>query len=78
MNDKILTILSEIKPDIDYTRETRLIDDGILESFDVIQLVTNLMEAFDIYIDADDIEPENLNSLDSICELVRRKKPKQQ
>ena len=46
----------------------------VLESFDVIQIVTTLMDEFDIYIDADDIEPENLNNLDAICELVERKK----
>ena len=53
--------------------ETALIDDSLLESFDVIQIVTSLMDEFDISIDADDIEPENLNSLDAICAMVERK-----
>ena len=48
-------------------------DDSLLESFDVIQIVTSLMDEFDISIDADDIEPENLNSLDAICAMVERK-----
>ena len=74
MKEKILELLETIRPDVDFQKEQHLIDDEILESFDVIQIVTTLMDEFDIYIDADDIEPENLNSLDAICELVERKK----
>lgn len=73
MKEKILEILSDINPDVDFENEKALIDDGILDSFAVIQTVTNLMDAFDIFIDADDIEPENLNSVDAIVELVTKK-----
>lgn len=73
MNDRIMSILCEVCPEVDFETETELIDDGILDSFSVIQIVTNLMEEFDIYIDADDIEPENLNSFEAICELVQTK-----
>ena len=73
MKDRILKLLEGIQPDIDFENETSLIDDSLLESFDVIQIVTSLMDEFDISIDADDIEPENLNSLDAICAMVERK-----
>ncbi len=73
MEEKIMNVLTEICPEIDFETETGLIDDGILDSFSVIQIVTNLMEEFDIYIDADDIEPENLNSFEDICNLVSSK-----
>lgn len=73
MREEILEILSGICPDVDFETETELIDGGVIESFDVIQIVTELMEHFNIEIDADDIEPENLNSLDKICEMVRSK-----
>ena len=73
MEEKVLKILSEIRPDIDFAAEKKLIDDGIIESFDVIQIVTAIMDDFDIYIDADDIEPDNLNSYEAICEMVKRK-----
>lgn len=73
MNERIMSILCEVCPEVDFETETELIDDGILDSFSVIQIVTNLMEEFDIYIDADDIEPENLNSFEAICELVQTK-----
>ena len=73
MRDKILAVLLEVRPDIDFENVSNLIDGDYLESFDTISIVTSLMDIFDIYIDADDIEPENLNSLDSICEMVARK-----
>lgn len=73
MKEKVLEVLNSIRPDVDFETETALIDDSILESFDVIQIVTTLMDEFNIYIDADDIEPENLNSLDAICALVAQK-----
>ena len=63
MKERILKLLEGIQPDIDFENETALIDDSLLESFDVIQIVTSLM----------DIEPENLNSLDAICAMVERK-----
>ena len=73
MKERILKLLEGIQPDIDFENETALIDDSLLESFDVIQIVTSLMDEFDISIDADDIEPENLNSLGAICAMVERK-----
>ena len=65
--------LKQIKSNVDFENETALIDDEILESFDIITIVTNLMDEFDIFIDADDIEPEYLNTFEGICEMVRSK-----
>lgn len=73
MEEKIMSILMNIRPDVDYANEKALIDDGIIESFDVIQIVTSFMDEFGIYIDADDIEPENLNSFEKICAFVQSK-----
>lgn len=73
MEEKILEICLEVCPNVDFENETALIDDEILESFDIISIVTNLMDEFDIFIDADDIEPENLNSLEGIIDMVRTK-----
>ncbi|MBD5508671.1 MAG: acyl carrier protein [Lachnospiraceae bacterium] len=73
MREEILEILSTICPDVDFETEKELIDGGVIDSFAVIQIVTELMEHFNIFIDADDIEPENLNSLDNICEMVKSK-----
>ena len=73
MEERILEVVKAIRPDVDFEKETALIDDEIHDSFDVIQIVTELMEEFGIFIDADDIEPENLNSLEGIREMVERK-----
>ena len=73
MEERILEVVKSIRPDVDFERETALIDDEVLDSFDVIQIVTELMEEFNIFIDADDIEPENLNSLENIRDTVERK-----
>ena len=68
MEERILEVVKAIRPDVDFEKETALIDDEILDSFDVIQIVTELMEEFGIFID-----PENLNSLEGIREMVERK-----
>ena len=73
MEERILEVVKSIRPDVDFERETALIDDEVLDSFDVIQIVTERMEEFNIFIDADDIEPENLNSLENIRDMVERK-----
>lgn len=73
MREQILEIMQDIKPDVDFEAEKALIDDEVLDSFDVIQIVTAIMDTFDVEIDADDIEPENLNSLDALCALVEQK-----
>ena len=73
MKEKVLEIVKEIAPEVDFEKENALIDDGLLESFAIIQIVTSFMDEFDIDIDADDIEPENLNSIDAMCELIAGK-----
>ena len=73
MREEVLEILCSICPDVDFEETENLIDDSVIDSFAVIQIVTELMEHFDIFIDADDIEPENLNSLDAICDMVSKK-----
>ena len=73
MKEKILNIIQDICPDVDFLKEKALIDDGIIDSFSVIQIITTFMDEFDIEIDADDIEPENLNSFDAMCNFVDRK-----
>ena len=70
MRDSILEILEEIRPDIDFESETELIDAGILESLDIVSIVSEFNEAFDIDISVDDLLPENFNSVDAMQELI--------
>ena len=70
MRDQILDILTDIRPDIDFEKETKLIDDKILESFDIITIVGELNDAFDIEIGPKELIAENFNSLDALTEMV--------
>ena len=71
MRDTILEILEELRPDVDFENETKLIDDKILESFDIVSLVSELTDEFDITIRPKDLVLENFNSVDEIEKLVK-------
>lgn len=71
MREKVLAILKGVKGDVDYEKATKLIDDGILDSFDIISIVSDLNDEFDIDIMPDELEPENFNTLDAIVALVQ-------
>ena len=70
--DKLLEILSELKPDIDFETCDTLIDDEMLDSFDIISIVAELNDAFDISIPAAQIIPENFNSAKALYDMVCR------
>ena len=72
MKKQIIEILSEICPGIDFETETALIDDGLIDSLDIVAVVTDLMDTFDVQLGVDDLTPENLNSVDAICQLIER------
>ncbi len=70
--DKVLEILRQLRSDIDFTREKALIDDGILDSFDIVGIIAELSDAFDITISIDDMIPENFNSAEAMYALIER------
>lgn len=70
--ETLMNILEEIDGSIDWKSEKRLIDDRFLDSFAVISLISELEDYFDIEIDAAEIIPENLNSIDAIWKMVQR------
>lgn len=72
MRDTIIDILSEIVEDVNFDTCTTLIDDGLLSSLDVIQLIGALNDEFAISIPATEIIPDNFNSVDAICAMVKR------
>lgn len=71
MKEKVLAILNGVKSGVDYENATSLIDDGVLDSFDIISIVSDLNDAFDIDIMPDELEAENFNTLNAIVELVK-------
>jgi len=72
MRDTLMEILEELVPDIDFANEKALIDDGLLESFDIVNLVSELNDEFDIEIRPKDLVAENFNSVDAMLEMIER------
>ncbi len=72
MRDTILDLLGEIAEGIDFDTCTTLIDDGLLSSLDIIQLIGALNDEFDISIPATEIIPDNFNSVDAMAAMVKR------
>ena len=73
MKEKLLEILTDACPGVDFETETALIDDGLLESLDLVTIVAELMDAFDVEITVEDLLPENFNSADDMLAMLRRK-----
>ena len=70
--DKIMEILKEIRPEFDFETSEDFIEDGYLDSFDLVSLVSELDDTFGISIDGLDIIPENFISAKSIAEMVKK------
>lgn len=70
--EQLLSILSELHPDVDFTTAQRLIDDKILDSFDIVTIVAEIDGEFDVAIPAEELIPENFNSAQALYALVER------
>ena len=74
MKEKLIELLSDTCPGIDFENETALIDDGLLESLDIVAIVTEIMDAFDVVITVHDLLPENFNSVDAMLALIEQRR----
>lgn len=72
--EELIRIMSEIRPDLDFTLEDKLIDDDLLDSFDIIQIVSEVNDFFGIELNVNDLLPENFNSAEALYELISRLK----
>lgn len=70
--DKIIEILEEIHPGVDYASQTALIDDGILDSLEVMSLVVALSDEFDVDITPLQVVPENFQTVEAMHKLIQR------
>ena len=70
MRDTVLDILTEIRGDIDFENETKLIDDNILASLDIVAIVGEFNDEFDVESSVEDLVPENFNSVDAMVKLI--------
>lgn len=73
MKEQIIKILTELRPEFDFTQEgVNFIEEGMLDSFDMVNLVNDLDSTFGISIDGVDILPENFATADSIEQLLKK------
>lgn len=72
MKEKIIEILKGIRPDIDI-EATNFIEDGMLDSFDIVTLVSELIDAFSIELSVEDVLPENFDSVEAMIKLIQSK-----
>ena len=70
--EELLNILTELHPDVDFETEEQLIDNKILDSFDIVTLVAEIDAEFDVAIRAEELVPENFNSAKALYALVER------
>ena len=69
--EELMQRLTEACPGVDFENETALVDDEILESLDIVGIVSEIIDVFDVQISVDDIVPENFNSAEAIWELIQ-------
>ena len=72
MLERLLEILYDVRPDLDFENETHLIDDALLDSYDIDTIVSEFNDAFDVEINEDDLVPEDFNSVEAMAAFIRR------
>ncbi len=72
MNEQILVMLKELRPEFDFSDSDDFVIDGLLDSFDIISLVSMLEEKYNIKVDGLDIIPENFSSIDSMIAMIQK------
>ena len=76
--EKLLEILQRVRPDVDFKNETLLIDDGILDSMDVVSIISEIDDEFGVQVRINELIPDNFNSVEAIWNLIQNlKNPKE-
>lgn len=70
--EELIKILKDLHSDVDFDTCTTLIDDKILDSFDIVTVISEINEEFDVVIPAEEIVPENFNSAQALYALIKK------
>lgn len=70
---KLIKILEDLKPEIDFNKTDTLIDDGLLDSLYIMQIVAEISDEFDVQLELSDIIPDNFNSAKALFKLISNK-----
>ncbi len=68
----LMEILENLHPEIDFNTCETLIDDGLIDSFDIVTIISEINEEYDVVIPAEEIVPENFNSAKALYSLIQR------
>ena len=70
--EELLKLLADINEDIDFTAQTAIVDDEVIDSLDITGLIADIEDTFNVSIDMTDIIPENFNTVDAMWALIQR------
>ena len=70
--EALLNILTSLHPDVDFTHADKLVDNKILDSFDIVTIIAEVDSEYDVAIPAEEILPENFNSAQALYALIKR------
>ncbi len=74
MREEILEVLNELNPNADFDNSSNYVEEGLLDSLQVLELIDILCDKYDIAIEPDDIDPDNFATVDTIMDLLNSKK----
>ena len=69
--EEFISMLKGIKPNVDFENEEALVDDGLIESLDIIYIISEISDKYGVQIPSDEIIPDNFNSAEALYELVQ-------
>lgn len=70
--EELLEILRDLHPEVDFETCETLIDDKILDSFDIVSIISEVCDQFDVTISAEHIIPQNFNSAKALYDLIQK------
>ena len=71
--EKLLEILEDIVPEVDFNTETALVDKHILTSFNILSIVSEIEDEFDVELSPADLIPDNFNSAKNLWNLIEKR-----
>lgn len=70
--EKLLEILESVKPGVDFKSSSNMIEEGLIDSFDIVSIIANINEAFDIDFGVSEVVPENFATVQALYETIER------
>lgn len=70
--EQLLEILNQLHPDVDFTAVDDLYEEGVLDSLDMVRLVTEISQTFDVDVPPEELIPDNFQNVNTIMEMITR------